>query len=158
MILDSEISGDDHAQIHVLESVIAGLLFFGALQVGINLVPDSQSTTALDTLSVTGEDALRTLYLLTPDIPDAAAYGNSSLIYYIVTGQVSNITDFLNSSLSSTTSYRLSYRIQPGSSETLLYDMMRTVDESVTSHFAFYHEGVLYDVRIVLWHEPRGVV
>jgi len=152
------ISKDDEAQIHMMESVIAAILFFGALQVGVNLIPDSQSTTALDTLAITGEDALRTLFHLPPDTPDAADYDNSSLIYFIATGRTSNITDFLNTTLDPLISYRLNYRTQPDDDETSLFDMVQTVEESVAAHFCFFHQGNLYDVKIVLWREPREVI
>ncbi len=162
------IVSDDSGQIHAMEAVIAALLFFGALQVGVSLIPDSQSTTALDTLSITGEDALRTLFYLKPVMGnssdpnstgganDPALYQNSSLVFYIVTGMTSNVTDFLNSTLDSSISYSLGYRILPQGNFTMLFEMVQTVDESLSSHFSFFHEGILYDVRLILWKEPRG--
>lgn len=162
------VTSDETAQMHAMEAVIAALLFFGALQVGINLLPDSQSTTALDTLSINGADALRTFYYL--NLEDNSLNGtslngtnstadtNSSLVYYISHHRISNITDYLNLTLDSSISYSLSYWTQPDGNTTILYEMIQTVDESVTSHFCFFHQGILYDVRLVLWKEPRGVM
>ena len=69
-----------------MEAVIAALLFFTSLQIGVNLIPDSQTTTGLDTLSITGEDTLRTLHYLPPGDINDTAYANSSLVYLISTG------------------------------------------------------------------------
>ncbi len=157
MWMRNSFKGDDCAQLHVLESVIAALLFFGALQAGVALIPDSQTTTALDTLSITGEDALRSLYLLDPGIPNGSDYDNSSLIYFVATGRTGNITGFLNKSLDERISYTLSCRTEPDNIEAILFEMIKTVDESTTAHFSFFHEGRLYDVRLILWKEPRGV-
>lgn len=149
---------NEGAQIHALEAVVAALLFFGALQVGINIIPDSQSTTALDTISITGGDALRTLYQLHPRMANSSDYDNSSLILFVVDERTENITDFLNETLDPFVSYRLSYRTQPNDEETLLFTMIQTVYESVTAHLSFFHRDRLYDVRLVLWREPRGVI
>jgi len=150
---------DTAGQIHVLEAVAAAMLFFGALQMGVQMMPDSQSTTALDTLEVTGNDALRSLYLLppSPGTPDAHLYRNSSLIYYIITTQTWNITEYLNQTLDTILSYSLYYRIFPGGSEVELFSMVMTISESVAAHLCFYHDDSLYDVRLLLWKEPRGL-
>jgi hypothetical protein len=152
---------DENAQLHVLEAVIAALLFFGAIQVGVSLSPDAQSTTALDTLEITGRDALRSQYLLTPDSlneTESASYGDSALVYYLLTGSTGNITSFLNTTLDTSISYTLSLEKYPGNETVVLFEMSRTVDESVSTHYSFHHAGTLYDVRLILWREPRGVV
>ena len=155
---EDRVRTDEQAQIHVLEAFIAALLFFGALQVGVSLIPDSQTTTGLDTLSITGEDILRTLYYLPPGDINATAYDNSSLVYFVTTGLTSNLTGFLNSTLDASISYSLSYWTDGGGDPVPLFAMIQTVDENVVSHFLFFHEGTLYDVRLILWREPRGVI
>jgi len=149
---------DEKAQMHVLETVIAALLFFGAVQVGVQLMPDSASTTSADSLGVTGEDALRTLHNLDPGTANASDYYNSSLVYFVVTGRVSNITAYLNSTLDSTISYEIGCTIYPEGNSTTLFAMQKIVEASAVSHFSFFYSGKLYDIRLVLWREPRGVV
>lgn len=153
-----KIGSDEHAQLHVLEAVIAALLFFGALQVAVSLSPDAQTTTALDILEITGQDALRSYYLLPPIDANASEYDNSSLILYLLTGSFGNITDFLNASFDQTISYSLQFTTYPDGNTTLVIDMTRTVDEAVSGHLSFHHTGTLYDVQIFLWREPRRVI
>ena len=148
---------DEVGQMHVLETVITALLFFGALHVGVTLIPDTQTTTALDTLSITGDDTLRSLLLLEPDVANQTQYQNSTLIYFISTNRTGDITDYLNATLDPSISYQLSLRILPANQVIDLYSMVKNVDESVASHIGFFHEGALYDVILVLWREPRGV-
>ncbi len=149
---------DDEAQIHVLEAVVAAMLFFGALQVGTNLIPSDQSTTGLSTIAVTGEDALRSLYLLDPGIPNGSDFGNSSLIYFLISGMDGNITSFLNSTIDPSISYTLFYRMLPENTEITIFEMVMTVEESVSAHFPFHYMGKLYDVILLLWKEPRGMI
>lgn len=149
---------EDDAQIHVLEAVVAAMLFFGALQVGTSLIPSDQSTTGLTTLSVTGEDSIRSLYLLDPGIPNGSDFGNSSLIYFLISGMYGNITSFLNSTIDPSISYTLFYRILPENTEITILEMLMLVDESVSAHFPFHYKGKLYDVILLLWKEPRGMI
>ena len=152
------IGSDEDAQLHVLEAVIAGLLFFGALQAAVSLSPDAQTTTALDTLEIIGQDVLRSLFLLPPDSANASEYGDSSLAYFLLTGSFGNITDYLNMTLDMTISYSLHYTTYPGGDTIMIIEMTRTVDEVVSGHISFHHDGFLYDVQIFLWQEPRGVI
>lgn len=151
--------GRDHeAQLHVLEAVVAAMLFFGALQVAVSLTPDAQTTTALDTLAITGRDALLTLYLMPSPAGNASDNASSALIHSLVSGEHTILTDFLDSILDHSVSYSLRYVTYPGGNVTEILTMTRTGEEMVSTHLPVHHGGTVYDVQLFLWREPRRVV
>ena len=156
------LSSDHDAQIHVLETVIGGLLLLAALIAAINTAPNtSQSDSGVNQLDLLGEDALRALANLPPENVNSTRYQNSTLTYYSVTGQTENLSNYFNMSFRSTVSYSFKLYNHTGpQSKSLVFSYATSAhimsDSAACYRIVTYNE-VVYDFQLVLWLEPREV-
>ena len=153
---------DKTAQIHVMETVIGGLFLLASIIVAIDINTNiTQKDTGVNQLGILGEDTLRSLASLPPDIANASDYQNSTLIYYCVTGQVDGLSNFFNRSFESTVSYSFKlFSYQFGGPKNVVFSYstsLHVMSDSASSHRILSHDGVIYDFQLILWFEPREV-
>ncbi len=145
-----------NAQAHVIEMVAAVILFIGVvLFISSFSTPPPQQNYSIVQLKTLGDDSLRTL----DNTPTGdGLYHNSTLVKYIVydygvKGNITPLSDFLNSSLPNTVSYNIYNRSI--SEKKSIYSMGTPIGDTAVAHRIIVHDGNVYDVELVLWYEPR---
>lgn len=142
---------DENGQIHVLEVMIGALLFLTAMRTAVNVAMPSSEKQSLNQLEKLGNDSL--LALDNKPCNDSK-YFNSTLVKFIFTNDVKNLTSFLNKSLPISVSYSI-FLFKNGKSIEI-YSMGKSIGESIVTHFPIYYYGKVYDVQLLMWYEYRG--
>jgi hypothetical protein len=157
------LSRDKRAQIHVLETVMGGIFLMAAIYASYQISSNvTQSDTGISKLEILGGDALRSLDNLPPEGVDGSLYGNSTLRYYCVTGQIDNLTEFFNMSIPTSLSYSFSLELYQSAGVEGEVVLSYSTSSIITTnnaicHRMVCHQGEVYDFQLVMWQEPRGV-
>lgn len=142
---------DEKGQMHVLEVMISALLFMAAMSIAVNVSTPSSEQQSINQLKTLGNDSLLAL----DNTPcNDLGYYNSTLVKFIFSNDIKNLTLFFNKTLSSSISYSIT--LLGNGKNTLVYSMGKAIGDSIVSHFPIFYNGKLYDVQLLMWHEPRG--
>lgn len=142
---------DEKGQMHVLEVMIAALLFLAALRTAIEVSTPSSDKQSLNFLKTMGDDSL---LVLDNKPSNDSQYYNSTLVKYIFSNDIKNLTSFLNKTLPIYVSYSISL-FENGKNYEII-SMGKVTGESIVSNYMIYYSGQIYEIQLLMWYEPRG--
>lgn len=140
------------AQMHVIEIILAAVIFFNAMNFALTLtVPVPQEKFSIEQWKIYAEDSLRALDN-TPlnNTTEQERYHNSTLTKYIIENDVANLTKFLNKTLPP----QVSYNIYNGS-KAFYFNNVPVGDDVIVVHRLIVYNGEVYNIRLEIWEEYR---
>ena len=147
----------DRAQMHVLEVLMVATLFTSAVNVAVINLPTSDAThIGEEQLWFEGMELLEVLDRWAPaNATVAAAYGNSTLAWWLDTGNYSALAAYLDAGLPVTSAYYLS-ATHHGATEVLVERGLPVSPVSLAFRLIWV-AGELWELELWLWYGPRGV-
>jgi hypothetical protein len=142
-------------QMHVLEVLLVATLFTSTINVAVNILPTSDANNVEEyDLYFTGLEILEVLDEWIPsDSSIAAAHHDSTLAWWLATGNYVSIKQYLDAGLSSTLSYRL--ETTHGTQTDTIVDRV-VPSGSVTQTFRLvWADNELWELNLQLWYGYR---
>tara|TARA_B100001123_G_scaffold365937_1_gene425254 strand:- start:13 stop:465 length:453 start_codon:yes stop_codon:yes gene_type:complete len=146
---------DTKGQMHVLEVLLVATLFTSAINVAVNILPTSDANNVEENdLYFSGLEILEMLDTWQPsDAAVAAEHDDSTLAWWLATGDYASIKQYLDAGLPPSVSYRL--EATHGGQTEVIVDREMPSGSVVQAFRIVWADDEVWDLNLKLWYGYR---